>query len=157
VLKTSRIGFTLAEVLLAGFLIAIITLALIGLALSLLRGTQKASDTSVAQVAAEEILSRLIYDVQPGGVANTSFWGNPTFSRPGSYRMNRTDFSYQIDATSVGDTSGAAVGSGATHNRLKQVQLNVYWWDSDQQVSGRQGYGKLDYHVVRLVAEGAAR
>lgn len=150
-------AFTLAEVLIAGFLMTIIILVLIGLSISLLRGTQKASDTTVAQVASEHILNSLIYDVQPGSPGYSTFWSNSSYSRPGNYRMNRTDFSYQIDASSVVDSTGTPIGSGFAQNRLKEVQLSIYWWDSDQQASSRQGYGKLEFHTVRLLAEGASR
>lgn len=153
----SAAAFTLAEVLIAGFLMTVIILVLIGLSISLLRGTQKASDTTVAQVASEHILNSLIYDVQPGSPGYSTFWTPSSFSRPGTYRMNRTDFSYQIDATSVVDGSGTPVGNGFAQNRLKQVQLSIYWWDSDQQTSSRDGYGKLEFHTIRLLAEGASK
>jgi Tfp pilus assembly protein PilV len=153
----SAAAFTLAEVLIAGFLMTIIILVLIGLSISLLRGTQKASDTTGAQVASEHILNSLIYDVQPGSPSHGTFWASSSFSRPGTYRMNRTDFSYQIDASSVIDSTGSPIGSGFAQNRLKQVQLSVYWWDSEHQASTREGYGKLEFHTVRLLAEGASQ
>ncbi len=151
----STAAFSLAEVLIGGFLLTVIILVLIGLSISLLRGTQKASDTTVAQVASEHIMSSLIYDIQPGSPSHGLFWNNSNFSRPGSYQMNRTDFTYQVDATDVLDGTGTPLGNGFAQNRLKEIHLGVYWWDSEHQTSTREGYGKLELHTIRLVAEGA--
>lgn len=148
-------GFTLAELLLAGFLILMLVLALVLLGLSVVRGTQKGSDTSAAQVATEHILGEFVAEMSSSSGTATAFWSGSSFSRQGRYLMNRTDFAYQLDAQTITDSTGAALGASVSNNRVKQLQLKVTWWDSSQTSGSRQGYGKLEYAVTRLFAEGS--
>lgn len=140
--------------MLAGFLILIMVLCLAWLGLSVLRGTQKGSDTSAAQVAAEHILNAFLEEMRKTTPIATSFWSGSTFSRPGHFQMNHTDFAYQLDAVTVTDSSGTPLGGGVPGNGVKQIQLKLNWWDSSQTSGQRQGYGKLEYSVTRLFSQG---
>lgn len=147
----NRKAFSLAELVLATGTIAACILTLMVLVLSLSRSSRKSVNTSAAELAADQILTRILYQADWNDHAN--FWDTPNHSpyRSGSYSLNRTDFSYTLDASEVRDTSSTAVGAGQTQNRLKMVNLRVTWWDGNS--GPRAGTGKLSTQVQRLVHE----
>ena len=66
---------------------------------------------------------------------------------------NQTEFFYKLDATTVRDTAGQPFnGSNLANNRLKLVQVELYWWNPAP-TSTRTGYGKLTTTVTRLIRE----
>ncbi|MBN9416890.1 MAG: hypothetical protein J0I12_15705 [Candidatus Eremiobacteraeota bacterium] len=149
-------AFSLAEVLLAAGTIVICILTLCVLLLQLLRSSRKTVDVSASELAAEQIISRVIYNGQY--FDHTAFWAiqSPPAYKTGTLVSNRTEFAYQVDAVTVmnDNTGGTAPvgGTTMTNNRLKLVTLHLTWWDG---ASGgnRAGYGKLSRDVTRLVHE----
>ncbi len=86
--------------------------------------------------AAERELARWIYAAQsdtPGGT-RASFWNSapPGPWRNGSLKMGNTDFTYAIYAETLnyaGGSTNVGMGTAATANRLKKVDIVVWWWD----------------------------
>ena len=153
-------GFSLAELLLAILVTTVAILGIMALAISLLRGTQKTVDISAAQVAADHVMTTLIYQAQndiPSGEHSALWDHNFTSAGPpyksGTYTLNHTDFEYRIDAQDATDMGGTKVGtaSGLSDNRLKVVQINMSWWGQKQ--GEREGYGKLQFSSIRLIHE----
>ena len=146
-------GFSLAEVILAAGAIGVCILTLLALMLSLSRSSRKSVDASAAYMAADQILTRVVYEAQCNDHAN--FWGTASFTpyKQGVLRMNRTDFTYTLDAVTATNTSGGAVGTGTgmTQNRLKLVTVHVSWWDGN--AGNRTGYGLLKREACRVVRE----
>lgn len=142
--------------------ICVVVLAILSvsaLSISTLRSNQKSSDRPVGQVMAERILTEELYKVQddnPPGTKN-NFWQNDFSSIPfrtGKLTSNHTEFTYSIYAVTLVDvTKSQPVGVTVTQpkNRLKKVDVVVWWWDSSQ--ASRAGYGKLVAQATRLFNE----
>jgi prepilin-type N-terminal cleavage/methylation domain-containing protein len=149
-------GFSLAELLVALTLFAVAILAVIALSLSVARGNQEGFDTSVGSVVTVQLVDSLIDQLrvdEPAGVYD-DFWDNDYSTTPfssGSVVNNGTEFDFTILAKTVVDSSGTEIGSAVNGNRLKKVDIAVYWWKSDTQV--RQGYGELRVVNSRLISE----
>lgn len=159
-MKRTSGGFSLAEVLLAAGTILVCILTVCVLLMQLLRSSRKTVDVSASELAADEIMNRIIYNAQH--YDHTAFWdtdypppGGPHY-RTGTYVTNRTEFSYELDAVTVmnDDTGGTdPVGDTAiAFNRLKQVTLRLRWWDASSAPT-RAGYGRLTKESSRLVHE----
>lgn len=149
-------GLSLGELLVSLGLFAVAILAVLALSLSAARGNQKGFDTSVGSVVAVQLVDSLINQLkadEPAGVYD-DFWDNDFSSTPyltGSLVNNGTEFQYTILARTVVDSSGTEIGSAVNSNRLKKVDIAVYWWDSETQ--NRQGYGNLKVVNSRLISE----
>ena len=151
--KSRLSGFSLAEVLLAIGTLALVILTILALVIALNRGSRKSIDTSAAQYAADQIMNLVVERAQrANGTLHTSFWGTDT-TVEGSVLNNQTEFFYKLDATTVRDTAGQPFnGSNLANNRLKLVQVELYWWNPAP-TSTRTGYGKLTTTVTRLIRE----
>lgn len=155
-----HIGFTLAELMVAVFLVAVAMLSVFALTISVLRTDQKTRDTSVgrevAQMLAERTFARVRAD-QPAGT-RANFWENDFVGAPyetGSYKQGSTEFKYTIYAQTVVDTLGDSVGGNVDENRLKKVDVILSWWDSD--AHDRTGYGQLKVYSSHLFSEADLR
>ena len=153
-LQPSKKGFSLAEVLLAIGLAAVVLLALVGQNTMLLASNQKLDDTTVATDVAYSIIEQLSSEIQTDPVKrNDAFLqNNPTaVFDSGAVTVGNTDYLYEVYLSDVTDTaSGAAVGSGpaGSHTtKLKKMDILVNWW-ADQQ---RQNMGNLSLRVSRLM------
>lgn len=152
----SQRAFSLPELLLAIALFAVAILSIVALSLSVLRTDRKTVDTGVAHSVARQVLLRSLEQVrtdQPGG-SKVNFWNNNYVTQPflkGKQNSNGTDFEYSIYAETVVSTSASPVGGAVTGNRLKKVDVIVWWWNSDR--ATRTGYGKLQISTSRLVSE----
>lgn len=148
-------GFTLAEVLLAISTMVLVILTIIALVISLHRGSRKSVDLAAAHLVADQVITELVDQAQkdlPAG-AHASFWNNDwTPYREGSVNANRTDFFYRMDATTVRDVSSNPINSNLSFNRVKLIQVELYWWNPAP-TPARAGYGKLSTQAVRLVHE----
>ncbi len=153
--KTHRTAFSLAEVLLAAGTIVVCILTLCVLLIQLLRSSRKTVDVSVSELAADQIMSRVIYSGQY--FDHAAFWAiqSPPAYRSGKFVSNQTEFTYQVDAVTVlNDNTGGTAPVGGTAvavNRLKLVTLHLTWWDGA--AGNRAGYGKLSRDMTRLVHE----
>jgi uncharacterized protein (TIGR02598 family) len=150
--RTPRRAFTLAEILLATATIVICVLTMTALMVSLLRSSRKSVDASAAVLAADQILTKVVYEAQENNHDN--FWDTPNhtpYVPSGTWTMNKTEFTYTLDATEVVNTAAVAVGASLANNRLKLVNVRLTWWDGNS--GSRAGYGKLTTQVSRIVRE----
>lgn len=148
-----RAGYSLAEVILATGTIAVCILTIVGLILALSGSSRKSVDGSAAQMAANQIMTKLIYQAQSN--EHDYFWDTPNWNpyKTGVWTMNRTEFAYTLDAQAVTNTTGQNVGTGTgmTKNRLKVVTLHLTWHGSDS--ANRANYGKHNTDLGRIVRE----
>ena len=155
-MKRDSSGLSLAEMMVALGLISVAILAVLALSISIARVNREGTDRAIGGVVARQLVERLIdglrADIPAGSAAD--FWDNEHSAAPfetGFFRTNNTDFEYKIFASSVLDASGDSIGGTTVGNRLKKVDVFVYWWDSETEE--RQGYGKLEIQNTRLVSE----
>ena len=132
------------------------SLALTTVCLSGLRMNRKSlGETSAAAVAEAELgraVSRMLED-QPRG-SRELFWkedhpypGQPWSS--GNTTVGNTTYSFQVYSETVTSASGSSLGSLATNNTVKRVDIEVSWW------GGQRGqYGQLKAGDFRLVNQG---
>lgn len=152
-------AFSLAEVLLAMGTIVLMILTILALVLALNRGSRKSIDSSAAQFAVDQILNLLVESAQrDNGALHANFWGvdyaapGPPFAS-GSIIANQTEFFYRVDAVTVRDPLNNPLdGTGLPHNRLKLVQVDLWWWNPSATTT-RAGYGKLSTKITRLIRE----
>lgn len=147
----------MGELLVAIGLFAVAILSILGLSIAMARGTQKGDDTAhggvVARILLERLVDRLRADMPAG--ASDDFWDQDHIVSPfeeGEIKNNNTDYQYKIYARTVRDTSGTEIGGTTPGNRLKKVDVSVWWWDSETE--DRQGYGRLEIKNTRLISEG---
>ena len=137
----TRRGFSLAEVLLALALAAILVLLSVALSLTAMKGNQKGSDLTLAQSLAHQWMAQEIYQAQHN--AGAGFWASNSdaavySSQELSLGPQRFTLSYYVSDAS--DTSAP---------NLKKVRLRLSWWGGEL---NREGYGKLSTEVVRFVS-----
>lgn len=137
-------------------LISVALLAVLALSISVARGNREGVDKTVGNVVATQLIDRLIdqlrADRPPGVKAN--FWGSDFIGSPfdqGTYTNNETEYQYKIFARTLNDSTGTSIGGVTPDNRLKKVDIEVFWWDSETQ--DRQGYGELKVTASRLLSE----
>lgn len=151
----SHQGFTLAELLLAIGLLVILLITVALMTILGLRSNQKSLNHDQALQVAEKQLERVLETArldQPPGT-RAGFWGSDSPLTPYERdvtRLGNTDYTYAIYTQTVQDlTTGSALGGA--DNRVKKVDVVVWWYDSDQ--SSRQGYGRLSVRASRLTNE----
>jgi Tfp pilus assembly protein PilV len=150
-------GFSLAELVLAIGLFAVAILSILGLSILVGKTNQEGDDRLVGEVVGGILLDRVVDQVRSDSPAGTAddFWNNEHVTDPwdeSDISNGGTEYKYRITAQSVFTSSGVPVGGSTPNNRLKKVDVTVWWWDSDTQQ--RQGYGKLQVSNSRLVSEG---
>ena len=155
---SKRQGFSLAELIIALGLFAVAILSILGLSILIGKASQEADDRTIGSVVASSLADRLIdqlrSDAPPG--TRASFWDNEFGSanpwEEGTLNNDGTEYQYRILASSVTDSSGDPVGGTTPNNRLKKVDISVWWWGDENQQ--HQGYGTLKVISTRLVSEG---
>ncbi|MEW6283149.1 MAG: hypothetical protein AB1758_31345 [Candidatus Eremiobacterota bacterium] len=145
-------AFSLLEVLAAIGVVAVGMLALISVLCVGLKSDNKSLTTMTAVRLAdrqlERSLARALTD-SPGS-RKDAFWSDE-FSYParpldtGQERVGSDTFHFAVYAESV-----PGLGGATPENRVKKVDVYVWWWGEGT----RQGYGRLQTHTCRLVNEG---
>ncbi len=154
-------AFSFTELMLAVGLLSIVLLTLVALTISTLRSNQKATLLGPATQVAETLLSQRIYQVENDTPAGTraAFW-----AASGVWLDSTTDgqivnggvtYDYVIYANTVLDSSGVPLGTAAGEpgNRVKKVDLILWWYDTRAQQGTRKGMGKLELQATKLVNE----
>lgn len=153
-------GFTLGEVLVSMALMGLALLTLLSVASTALRADRKSVMNLTAVGVAEREMNRAVtmaLNDKPAGEKD-NFW-NGNFAYPGSpyktgsAQVGKDKFDYAIYAVDVTDTAGTDIGDGAADNKVKRVDIVVWWWDGTGQ-GQRQGYGKTQCSAFRLVNQG---
>ncbi len=153
-----RRGFTLGEVLVSVALMGLALLTLLSVSSTALRADRKSVLNLTAAGVADREMNRAVtmaLNDKPAGDKDR-FW-QQNFAYPanpwktGSSQVGKDKFDYAIYAVDVRDTTGTDLGDGATDNKVKRVDIVVWWWSGDGQ---RQGYGKTQTSAFRLVNQG---
>lgn len=148
-------GLSLAELMVAVGFFAVAILAILGLTVSVLRTDSKSSESAAGALMADRLLQRTIARVKGDATARANFWNNEHLTPPWEQGVARStsgnDFNYVIYATTVVGVGGSPVGSLAPDNRLKKVDVLVWWFNANP--TDRAGYGKLNTRVTQLVSE----
>ncbi len=145
-------GFTLAEILISTGVLAVAMLGLLSLCATGLKANKKSVTTlTAAQVADRQLkraIAKAVVEDIPAG-SRERFW-DEEYSYPsrawatGKETVGSTDFSYAIYASTLPLTTTV------TANRVKRVDIAVWWWSEDGR---REGYGRLQQQACRLVNE----
>ena len=141
-------GFTLAELLFAVGLLVLVVLTILAISLSTIRTNQKADLLDHASQVADRLIKETIYGIEndlPAGMT-AGFWAaSGQWVAPTPLTVGGVDYEYSI--------SVSPVGSFLAPNRLKKVDLQLWWWDSRSQGGEREGYGRMELHTSRVVHE----
>lgn len=156
--RTARSAFTLAECVLALALLTMILLTLVGTTISSLRASEKSALLGPATQVSDSLMNRTLYQVAndlPAG-SNASFWGAAGLWRgPIQETIGGVNYEYVIYANTVLDAAGGPLGGAIPNNRVKKVDIRVWWWEARSNNGTRQGYGKMEVQASRLVEEHA--
>jgi hypothetical protein len=140
--------------ILAGLLLVVTALLI-----TLLKGTQKASDETAGTILAEQVmlerLSLIFADLDPA-LTKQQFFDSDSPPQPpleGTVRLNQAIYTYRINYRTISDPGGFPVGGDATtENRIKKVDTVVWWWNENPD-DARAGYGQLRTEITRLINE----
>lgn len=149
-------GFSLPEVILALGLLAVAILSLLAVSVSTLRSDSKALETAAGRLIADQVMKRLLDQMAEDPAVRESFLSGDFQLQPwdqGTLTHDNTVFSYTILARTVRDGAGDPVGKEAPGNRLKKVDIKVWWTDEANRT--RQGYGRLQVETTQLISEAA--
>lgn len=147
--RTRTYGFSLAELLLAMGLFAIVVLTFLGLATKLLQVDSKSLETSAGSLIAEQLIQRTEAQLSGDAAARANFFAEAYDVTPwaeGQVVSDGRTFYYTVHARTV-----ANVGTVAPSNRLKKIDFHVWWAGEDTQT--RQGQGRLEVRGTQLVSE----
>ncbi len=145
------------EVVLGLGILALALMAIASVCASAMRASQKGIDRGTAAAVADRQLTRqvqLVQDDSPAG-DKARFWDQefPVSVSPfsaGQEQVGPTLFQYAIYASTVRDAGGLPVGGAIAGNRLKKVDIAVWWMSQD---GARAGYGQLQYQTSRVISE----
>ncbi|MBI3927616.1 MAG: hypothetical protein HY319_18900 [Armatimonadetes bacterium] len=138
--------------------LTMILLTLIGLSTSAIRSNEKAALLGPATQVSDSLMNRTLYQVDndlPAGTA-ASFWnasGPAAWRGPTQETIGGVSYEYVIYANTVSETGGGPLGGPVLANRVKKVDILVWWWGSRATGEVRQGYGRMQVQSTRLVNE----
>jgi Tfp pilus assembly protein PilV len=141
----------MAELMLAVGLISVVVLAVLGLGISVLRGTRKSIDSTSGQQVAESELQRVIYAAE-SNTADPLWSANSPTTPYTSYPVVVKSTSYQVAvyAQELVDSSTSLPLGNTTFNQSLKVDVRVNWWDTAGQGS-QVGYGNLQASASQVV------
>lgn len=147
-------GFSLIELLVALGLATIATVLVVATILKVVIPSQKATDLSAGHAMAQAVMQEEIYAVLDGTgpISKATFLNNdspPLAPLTGTRTVNDTQFEYRIYHQTVQDVVAATPVGGSIENRLKKVDVVVWWWNQNPG-DVRQGYGKLRTEASQL-------
>lgn len=153
--KGGRRAFSLLELVLSLGLLAAALVVLVTLFIQLFQAGNKAGHTASGVRVAETVLNQqlhaVFHDAHPL-YTRAAFWSTDG-TVDGGLQLAATDYSYQLDFTTVvSNTGGATLGASLAENRLKAVHVRVWWWGPGAD-STRTGQGRLTVELCRLVNE----
>ena len=144
----SRRGFSLAELVFSILILTLIILTMIGLVTSTVRTEEKAKLLGRAGGVLESIIQQTIYQVDndsPAGTS-TSFWGSSGVWSSGSVVRGEVTYTFEVSTADV-------AGFGTPGNRMKKMDVTLWWWNSESSGGARQGYGQMKLQGSRVVTE----
>ncbi len=147
-------GFSLLELLVALGLATIATILVVATILKVVIPSQKATDLSAGYAMAQSVMQEEIYAVLDGTgvITKAAFLNNdspPAAPISGARIVNDTNFDYRIYHQTLQDTVAAAPLGGSLENRVKKVDIVVWWWNQNPG-DVRQDYGTLKVEASQL-------
>ncbi len=151
-------GFTLIEVMVGIGMAGALVLMVLLLGTTAVSTDSKASEQQIAAAVAEgqlELLSRQVS--MDKSSAREKFWttGDGPYSGPAAQTQvssNGTDYQLEYQLKTPQGPTGGNIGSPG--NRLRQVQLQVTWWQGEK---GKPGYGQFSLQRTRVLRESNVR
>lgn len=134
----TRLGATLAELMVALGLATIVILVSIGLVLSALKAGNKSTDTSTADALAQDTLENFIYGLPDSG----AFWTATSFLSP--YQQDQVNLGSQEFGRTI-----EVIDQGSHSPGLRQIVIRITWEGGQ---AGRAGEGRQVREVSRLVS-----
>lgn len=148
----SQRGFSLTELVLSVFVLALALIFIIAVFTKMLAATSKGADMTAATYLAQSELDRMLNDpVRLRDIVNntttSSFLytgaSNLAYTTDFTDSLNRTTYYFQITARPlISDLS-------STERQLYYVEANVYWWGESPNAV-REGLGKTYLKLSRL-------
>jgi len=154
-----RFGVTIAEIIVAFAFLSLGVLVMVGLALTSLRVSSKSDESSRALSVGNQFLEEQIRQAladTPAGTRQSFFDQDDAVNpwRSQEQQVGRTRFQLRLRLQTVRSASGAPLGSASDpNNRLKRAEVLVTWWVDGEAANSRNGYGKLETSITRLVSE----
>ncbi len=149
-------AFSLAELILSLGFIAVVILAVLALGVTVLRVDSKSLETSAGSLVADRLVARTVAGLRSDSPAGSKAQflardaaGDPW--RRGEVQDHRTVFYYTLHVRSVKDAAGDPLGQAAVGNRLKKLDVHV-WWAGERR-TGREGFGQLEVRTTVLINE----
>lgn len=146
------------EVMLGFGLAAVLLLTVVLLGTSALSSDSKVNQAQVASAVGESQLDLLGASIAVGNSpARTSFWNaaDGQYSGPGvetTVENNGVEYRSVFTLTTVTGSDGQPLGG--PENRLRQVNLELSWWEGEK---GKPGYGRSVLHRTRLFRQSNVR
>jgi len=132
-----RVGLSLAEIMLAIGLLAILITVLIGLFLRLNLGATKTLDRTMALELANRIL-------EEHSANSPQTWNFQDRFRSEAIGRAPLDFEYKLDATLLSATNNPM-------GDLYRLDVDVSWWPEVDKSRPRRDYGVLSLRLSRVV------
>jgi len=154
VLKGSS-GFNLAEVIVALGVLSGVFIVVATLFAQLLQNSQKDANSAGAALIAQKVmterLQRIYANLDPA-LTKDQFFAQDTPDLEGEVVLNKTVFKYRISHRLVLASGGGALGGPpANENRLKKLNVVVWWGNEEDEV--RLGAGRQQLEATRLINE----
>ena len=141
-------GFALPEILLALTLLLVAVLAVAALSIKSLASNRKASDTQTGTLVARQVLENQIQTALSAPAS--AFWTHNSATPFATQTIQVGGTPYQARTFVTNVTINADPDAPTSIPiQLKRVDVVVNWWDS--QSATRQGYGKLEARIYRML------
>ena len=148
-------GFNLAEIIVALGILSGIFLVVAALFTQLLRGTKKEADLAAGALVAQKVMTQRLQSIYAGldpVLTKDQFFSQDTPDLEGTVTLNKSVYRYRMTHSLIEDSSGDPFGGpAANENRLKKIDIIVWWGESEGAV--RAGAGKQQIEATRLVNE----
>lgn len=146
----SQRGFSLTELVLSVFILALALIFIIAVFTKMLAATSKGADMTVATYLAQSELDKMLNDpVRLRDIVNnttSSFLytgaSNLAYTTDFTDSLNRTTYYFQITAQPL-------INDAFTERQLYYVEANVYWWEESPDAV-REGLGRTHLRLSRL-------
>lgn len=158
--QSSNLGFSLIELMVSVGIMATTLLLVLGIFTNVMRASRKAVDLTAGTIVAESVLTKELYRVMADEGAKARFFDEANNYDTnelvaGTEHLNDAVFTYRVYASNVSLGSTMATG-----NRVKKLDVVVWWWNSDEKGEDttihsqtREGFGFLRTEMTRLVNE----
>ena len=146
-------GFSLVELMVSMAIISTTLLMIMGVFMTVFKASKKAVDLTAGTIFAESVLNRELRNLMTDPAERGKFFqSNNKVYAEGVDRLNEAYFTYKMYVT---DVSFPTSISSRTDNKMKRVDVIVWWWGTGAEKNGRDGYGTLRTEVSRIVNQQA--